>query len=93
MVIPGWIDHKNGYFHIKYNLIHSSASAKNFFLFFLDNGKIQGYLPPNAGVPTLPKGGKKNSLHFWMFKNLKKLKKKLGKKSQNRKAPPLWKIP
>ena len=80
MVIPGWIDHKNGYFHIKYNLIHSSASAKNFFLFFLDNGKIQGYLPPNAGVPTLPptlpKGGKKISLHFWMIESMFKNKKK-----------------
>ena len=55
-------------------------AKKFFFSFFLDNGKIQGYLPPNVGVPTLPptlpKGEKKISLHFWMIQTMFKNKKK-----------------
>ena len=61
------------------------------------------YLPPNAGVPTLPptlpKGGKKISLHFWMIesmcKNKKKNIKKIREKEPKSEGPrsPLGKIP
>ena len=44
-------------------------AEKFFFFFFLDKGKIQGYLPPNVGVPTpkFRRGFNKKNEFFVIF--------------------------